>query len=374
MHPDQHPFFSGIPAESLREILAKSDLLEFPSGDVIFEEGAPSDALFLLCSGTVRFLTRTGANSRFRPVGETVPGAIFGEAGVMLDSRAARAMAVDDIRVLRVPAPLLRESLERTPALARKLTQAVIGHLHATTRSLGEAADRQDRLVTLGTMIGSIAHDFRTPLTLINLNAQLVETVASTRDHELAILLGKHCRNIEAQVERMMGMIEEVSDYSRGRINDDFTKLTVAELFDTFRFLNGALWENSGVTVEFHAAPVTLEAAPRKLLRVLQNLIGNAVEALSEQEGAIIRVEARTEGRNAVITVTDNGPGIPLAIRENFWEPFVTSGKARGTGLGTAICRTLVESHGGTIRFETETGRGTRFVITIPLKQPRVRT
>lgn len=374
MLPEKHPFFAGLPPACIRELLAAGSVIDLPRGDIVYDAGAPSDALYLLCEGEVRFVVCSAAGDRFRAVGEGIAGSLFGETGILTEvARAVRVVALSDVRMFRIPAVSLRAIWDQTPPVMRKLGEAMAGHLRTTTRSLGDAADRQDRLVTLGTMVGSIAHDFRLPLTLISLNSQLVETIGSTRDPELAAVLAKHCCNIDLQVERMIGMIEEVSDFARGRVAEEYTKLSLAELFESFRFLNSPAWENSGVAVTFKADDATVEGAPRKLMRVLQNLVCNAVDALSEQAGAVVQVEGFGMGRDAVITVSDNGPGIPPHIRQNFWEPFVTSGKARGTGLGTAICRTLVESHGGSIRFETETGQGTKFVITLPRRQPKRR-
>jgi signal transduction histidine kinase len=101
------------------------------------------------------------------------------------------------------------------------------------------------------------------------------------------------------------------------------------------------------------------------MVRVLQNLMMNASEAMPK--GGRIDLAARAENGLLVITFADNGPGIPEAIRESFWQPFVTSGKKGGVGLGSSIVRSIVESHGGHIDFVTETGKGTTFTIRLPL-------
>ena len=70
---------------------------------------------------------------------------------------------------------------------------------------------------------------------------------------------------------------------------------------------------------------------------------------------------------DVVIVVQDNGPGIPVDIRENLFESFVTQGKKQGTGLGLAIVKKIVEDHKGSITFETETGKGTSFTLRMPV-------
>lgn len=377
MTPEQHPFLAGLPVDFAGPFLACLKVKGFSAGEVVYDEGDEPDSFCLVLEGRVRFEKHAGnGDSKLRIVGEAGAGEAFGEMGAVLRvSRFLRVTVSEAATLAFIPAEKLREVWDSMNPLARRLGDTLMRHLCDTTGRYVEDAGRQERLAVLGTMVSSLSHDLRTPITLINLNAQLIETVGSTADPRLAAVLAKHCRNIEAQVERMMGMFEEISDYSNGRASDDYARIDLLELFETFRFLNSPYWETAGVAVEFTGAKVSVDAAPRKLLRVLQNLVGNAVDAMEGRTDGRIVIEAVSgEPGYAVITVTDNGPGIPEKIRANFWEPFVTSGKARGTGLGTAICRTLVESHGGRINFSTETDKGTRFEITLPVKRPKAGT
>jgi signal transduction histidine kinase len=102
-----------------------------------------------------------------------------------------------------------------------------------------------------------------------------------------------------------------------------------------------------------------------KLLRVLQNLVNNAVEALGRTGGHITIRGVAVEGGHD-ITVSDDGPGIPETIRERLFQPFVTHGKTNGTGLGMAITKSIVEAHKGRISFTTKSGVGTTFRIFLP--------
>lgn len=119
------------------------------------------------------------------------------------------------------------------------------------------------------------------------------------------------------------------------------------------------------VDVVVRVTEVIVEADENKILRVLQNLVGNAVEALGGRGG---RVEiAVTQSEEWVeIKIYDNGPGIPEAIKEKLFEPFVTYGKRTGTGLGTAIAKSIVNAHQGEITYESEDQKGTTFYIKLP--------
>ena len=114
---------------------------------------------------------------------------------------------------------------------------------------------------------------------------------------------------------------------------------------------------------------VIVESHPGAMLQVFSNLIGNAVEALPVK--GTLQIRARCTCREAHILFADNGCGIPAAIRGKIFEPFFSTKKGRGTGLGLGIIKAIVERHSGRIRSRTstETGRsGTAFLISLPLR------
>jgi signal transduction histidine kinase len=110
-----------------------------------------------------------------------------------------------------------------------------------------------------------------------------------------------------------------------------------------------------------------IEADPGRLQRVLQNLVYNAADAMGEDGGRIDIDLERPDADSVQIHVRDTGPGIPDEIRDRLFEPFQTKGKAKGLGLGLAIARQFVESHGGELTFDSEKGKGTIFHIRLPL-------
>jgi len=103
---------------------------------------------------------------------------------------------------------------------------------------------------------------------------------------------------------------------------------------------------------------------PDRFLRVLVNIAANASDALFP--GGHFDVTISRGTGSVLFTLRDDGPGIPISIQDTLFEPFVTSGKSHGTGLGMAIAKSLVEVHGGTIGFESVAGKGVTFKIEIP--------
>jgi signal transduction histidine kinase len=111
------------------------------------------------------------------------------------------------------------------------------------------------------------------------------------------------------------------------------------------------------------------------LNQVFLNLVVNAAHAVGEvfartHRLGLIRISTRRENGDVVIDISDSGPGIPLEVRARVFEPFFTTkAPGRGTGQGLAIARTIVvDRHGGSITFDTETGRGTTFRVRLPLE------
>jgi signal transduction histidine kinase len=108
-----------------------------------------------------------------------------------------------------------------------------------------------------------------------------------------------------------------------------------------------------------------IDADPDQLFRVLLNLVRNAEQALEGRPATQIRITGRREGAVAIVEVSDTGPGIPPATRENLFKAFQTSGRPGGSGLGLAIAAELIGAHGGQIHL-VEGTIGATFRITIP--------
>jgi NtrC-family two-component system sensor histidine kinase KinB len=125
------------------------------------------------------------------------------------------------------------------------------------------------------------------------------------------------------------------------------------------------------VTLEVpEAIELPLERA--RVERVFINLIDNALEATPV--GGAIHVSAATERDAVIIEVADTGPGISPEIREHLFQPFVSSGKKNGLGLGLALSRQTILDHGGDMWVESEPGHGARFFIRLPLRRATAHT
>jgi signal transduction histidine kinase len=171
---------------------------------------------------------------------------------------------------------------------------------------------------------------------------------------------------MKGQINRVKSMAEELLEFALGTSTIRFEEIELADLVNQFHFLNRDFFKSTPVAVEVKFEPVMVQGDPNKLLRVFQNLVNNAIDVLKTHPGGKVHFTALPVGDLAEIRISDNGSGIPEVIRDRLFEPFVTHGKKNGTGLGMAITKSIVVAHKGRIFFETETGKGTTFVVQIP--------
>jgi len=364
MKLEAHPFIQSISPERRDAILRELEVVRLRAGELIFEENSAPDALFLNLRGRIHFTKLRADGSRQR-VSECEEGDFFGEVGVFTgERRALGAVAEDEATVARVPETTVKKIIEDAEPV-RKILESVIHHLNSTTQHYVEDVMRTEKLSLVGTMVSSILHDFKNPFSIISLGAHLVR-----QRHTDDARTQKICADIESQIRRMVDMANDLAAFSRGDDEIEVAFVSLATLFEIFRELNKPFFQQEAVRIEMEDRGLALQGDSTKLLRVLQNLVSNALDAVRQvdREGRI-RIDAEDAGSEIVLILSDNGPGIPEAIRENLFEPFVTHGKSEGTGLGTAIVESIVQAHGGKITFETGP-EGTTFRIRLP-KEPR---
>lgn len=357
-----HPFFKQADEARLAAIKDSTHIEKIAPGSIIFEEGDESDALYLVLDGCVVFKKHLN-NGELLTISTSRSGEYFGEIGVLTNEpRSLRAETDTEAILGRIPGEVLIEFLQNMPGRMENLLQSVIHHLHDTTRQYIDDRLRQEKMALVGNMTNTIIHDFKNPFCLISLSAQLLRQRHSEEKSQ------RLCHNIEKQVDRMVAMAGELAEFSRGEQQIQKSALDLREFFEEFKSLNYPFFEDDNISVELDIPEATLMASKPKLFRVFQNLISNAIDAFGENSGSIKIFGHRSDDGNFVhLYIQDDAGGIPDEIRSRFFEPFVTYGKREGTGLGTAIAKSIIEAHGGRITFVSETGNGTTFNICLPL-------
>ncbi|MCB0698323.1 MAG: hypothetical protein H6551_02215 [Chitinophagales bacterium] len=213
-------------------------------------------------------------------------------------------------------------------------------------------------------MAQQVAHEIKNPLTPMKLNIQYLQQALKNNYPNVEELAKKVSESLIEQIENLSYIASEFSN---------FAKMPEArpEKFDLNDLLQKTvdLYRNqSEVTVTFNKydKPLMVYTDKSQLLRVCNNLLENAVQAIPEErEGAVV-VSITTEGSDALIAFKDNGKGIEEDAMSRIFQPYFTT-KSSGTGLGLAMTKKIIEFWKGTIRFETMPGKGTTFYITVPV-------
>ena len=229
-------------------------------------------------------------------------------------------------------------------------------------RSIQEARQeliRQEQISTIGRLSTSIVHDLRNPLAAIYGGAEMLMDAELT-DSQVKRLAA----NIYRSSRAVKDLLQELVDVSRQRVHPaEACRLRdVIEAAVESHAADAAL-QGVGILVDVpEELEIPMERA--RMERVFLNLIGNALEAMPQ--GGEIRLSAERGERQVLVLVEDTGPGIPEGVRARLFQPFVTSGKKNGLGLGLALSRQTVLDHGGDLWVDAEAHAGARFWVRLP--------
>ena len=316
------------------------------------------EAGFLLSEGEI-LETRQGAD------GVLVP--LMARSGLV-------GMLVLGPRSPRKKPPLRPAEARLLSTLATRSALVIENHLYLKELVATE------RVAALGTMAGMLAHDLRTPMTVIRGYAEIL------RDEATTDTVRDRAQTIVGMVDRLDRMTRETLDFARA--GGQLTRrpvdvaLLVEEIFGSLER------ELPGLTVLRRVvvpAETTAALDTDKLRRAVFNIAANARDAMKGagrlHAQAAIEDDRRTPPSRSdtdgvpwlVLTLTDEGPGVPPSIRDTVFDPFVTMGKKGGTGLGLAVTRRFVEDQGGTVELLPRApadALGASFRIRLPLPAP----
>jgi two-component system sensor histidine kinase KdpD len=229
-----------------------------------------------------------------------------------------------------------------------------------------EALRRSDELKT--SLLRSVSHDLRTPLTAIIAAGAALDSpsVTAAERHDLSDAVVDEGRRLSRLVENLL----DVSRLESGKAEPHRESVELVDLLDAARESIGPPGEQVRLALDEDLP--ALRADPTQLERAFANLLENAVV---HGEGHPVLVRSRLVGPRLVVRVVDRGPGIPENLRERIFEPFYRAPGAAsgaGSGLGLAIARGFIEANGGEVEVESLPGQGSSFVVTFGAPTPEV--
>jgi two-component system NtrC family sensor kinase len=259
--------------------------------------------------------------------------------------------------------------------------------LEGTNRELRDtqaALVQSEKMASLGNLVAGVAHEINTPVGSLNSNSDVMVRALEKLRHFLVKAPGE-VRD-DPELIRTLSVLENI-----GRVNQtacdrivrivrslrNFARLDEAErkkvdihegLESTITLVHHELKNRIELVTDYGDLP-EIECSPNQLNQVFMNMLVNASQAMKDK--GTITIRTRTEGDQVTIVFTDTGMGIrPENLVKIFDPGFTTKGVGVGSGLGLAICYKIVKEHGGRIDVESEVGRGTTFIVTLPIAAP----
>ncbi|HEY4299642.1 MAG TPA: HAMP domain-containing sensor histidine kinase [Candidatus Didemnitutus sp.] len=336
-----------VPQDALRDYTVASGTL--PDGWIV-QVGRLTDSRAVLLAPLRRAFGLVGAGALLLSIG----------VGTLLAWRATRP-----IRMLSQTATRILDQDDRS---ARVTGSFAAGELATLVRQFNTLLDRNATHVrVLRDTLDNLAHDLRTPLTRLRGTAELAMQDSGDPAEARAALAA--CVNESDRLLHLLEVLLDISAAEGGALKLQRERLDLRALVERSADLYSEVAQENGIAVALELpAPVMLDADPVRLGQVVNNLLDNALKYTPA--GGRVLLAARADGPSAVLSVSDNGSGIPAAERDAVFRRLYrsdTSRSQRGLGLGLSLVRAIVEAHGGTVAADATPGGGARFTVRLPV-------
>lgn len=288
----------------------------------------------------------------------------------------AGAIAITIANSITQPLTILAEKLKKfklgkTNELLEWKSNDEIGTLihdynnltHELERSAGLLA-KTERDMAWREMAKQVAHEIKNPLTPMKLSIQYLDRAAKDHPEKAQELIPRISSTLIEQIDNLSQIANEFSNFaSMPQASNE--KIILNEIVETIHDLFRKR-DDMDINMIEPIDDLYVFADKNHLVRILNNLLKNAIQAIPENRRGKIEIELKRQDNDAIIRISDNGSGIPDHMKDKVFTPNFTT-KSSGTGLGLAISANMIESFNGKIYFETKVGTGTDFFISIPL-------
>jgi len=377
------PFFEELSDNDILSISKYCTAKVIEPGHILFNEGDPADMFYIIMSGEVEVWKAYGTEDEDM-LAIHGSGKLFGEMA-LIDNlpRSATVKTKTHTRLLQIGEHdfqnMIRENSSVAFSIVRSLSSMVrksnetfledlkernieLEKANTDLKTAHEELIKKERLSNLGKFSSMILHDLRNPISTVKAYTELL-----LMDSNVPEKTRKYISNIKFETERINNLASELLDYSRGDIR---LEMKIVDLSDFLKSLKSSVqrrFSSSNINIIFennfndHAV-----FDYERMMRVMMNLAENARKALAGKGAFTITTQ---KFKNSLqFYVKDNGEGMSPDIQKHIFEPFYSSSRGGGTGLGMVIVKNIVEAHEGELTISSSKGHGTEIKIDLPLR------
>ncbi len=299
--------------------------------------------------------------ARFEPISAVPPGR---EAEAR--ERGARIYAGEVVPTLEITSKLdgrdvFLEASTRLTSFAGKPALVTYARDITERKELQARLMAQDRLAAVGTLAAGLAHELNNPLTYLSFHLKRLHDLLAARGAEEE---REALTEIEEGAQRMQSVIADLLFLTRESELPQAHVDVRHVLVSTLSLVRAGTRNGARITSDLAESSGIL-GHPSRLGQVFLNVMANALDAVADRSDGVVHVALRESGGWVEVTIADNGPGVPEAVRPRAFDPFYTT-KPEGTGLGLSISHAIVSAHGGQISLDNRPGGGAVVTIRLP--------
>ncbi len=280
---------------------------------------------------------------------------------VSFGTKSRKTFSDQELELMRVVADQVSIAMQKILNQQKLVEYAT--NMEEIAKRITDKLKDAERLAAIGATAGMVGHDIRNPLQAIVSDLFLLkQALVNMPEVEAKAEIAESLEGIEKNVFYIDKIVADLQDYARP-LKPDYVKINLADI--VWGTLN-AIAIPSDVKLTVDMKPLSeIKTDPTYIRRALTNLVTNAIQAMPT--GGELTISGFEAEGNAFLTVSDTGVGIPEDIKPKLFKPMMTT-KSKGQGFGLSVVKRLIEAIGGSITFESEEGKGTKFSVILPIQ------
>jgi signal transduction histidine kinase len=356
----ENRLFEGVDVDVIERFAQKIDIVRKKRGEVIFRKGEPGDSIYLVGQGLVR-ISNPGDISGPQVLDYVDQGNFFGATALLVgEPRSTTAIAEQPALIGEVKEEALQELFEFAPnRLHLNFLRAVIARLRSANDHVALEAVRSERMLVAGTLARTIVHDLKNPVCIARCCADLVarESV-DPQLRELSAILAE-------ALDSILGTASDLFYYTRGSFSLNKRTVSIWRLLDELQRQSLHFLPSKNIELAKQIRyQGNIDIDLGRFARAVNNVLKNSMEAMPN--GGVITFGTDLIENVVAIRISDTGCGIPPELLPRLFEPFDVSDNSKGSGVGLAVTKAIIEAHGGKISVSSVPGKGTTVDSRLP--------